>query len=204
MMNWTWYYQVMDTSLPYHLRLTVNRECANSFKKMGIVHLPYPGRKLWTKCCAYSADVHMHMYNLATSIQVQISCLSVISHCLEEDTSQVKSSQAKLYLIQNGNYKHECSKQGKYKYNRQLHLKLNITPFIIGIVMPNCLRNEARKIPARLGLFASEVLCKVESGHCTFLSDGSHFFHDNRIVHLNSTGLRTCHKIGPFCTPTVK
>ena len=29
-------------------------------------------------------------------------------------SSQVKSSQAKLFYIQNGNYKHKCSKQGKY------------------------------------------------------------------------------------------
>ena len=30
-------------------------------------------------------------------------------------------------------------------------------------------------------LFASEVLCNIESGHCTFHSDGSRFVHNNRI-----------------------
>ena len=35
--------------------------------------------------------------------------------------------------------------------NRQLHFKLNITPFIIVIVMPNCPRNKASKIPASRG-----------------------------------------------------
>ena len=46
--------------------------------------------------------------------------------------------------------------------------------------------------------FASEVLCKIESGPCTFLSDESRFLPNDRIAHSNSTGLRTCRNIHPF------
>ena len=35
-------------------------------------------------------------------------------------------------------------------------------------------------------LFASEVLCKVEPGHCTFVSSaGSYFMHTNQMGHSN-------------------
>ena len=47
--------------------------------------------------------------------------------------------------------------------------------------------------------FASEVIWKVEPDQCIFLSAYS-FMHNNRIVHSNSTGLRTCRDIYPFLT----
>ena len=45
-------------------------------------------------------------------------------------------------------------------------------------------------VPNCVGLliFTSEVLCKVEPGHCSFFSDGSRFIHNNWISYLNSTG----------------
>ena len=46
--------------------------------------------------------------------------------------------------------------------------------------------------------FASEVLCKIESGPCTFLSDESRFLPNDRIAYSNSTGFRTCRNIHPF------
>ena len=49
--------------------------------------------------------------------------------------------------------------------------------------------------------FRSYDLRKVEPGHCTFLCDGLHFMHNNRIGHSNSTGLRSCRNtcnIHPF------
>ena len=52
-------------------------------------------------------------------------------------------------------------------------------------------------------LFASEVLRKVDPGHCTFLSDGSRFMYNDWIGHSNSAGLRTCRNINPFNTSLV-
>ena len=63
-------------------------------------------------------------------------------------------------------------------------------------MMTPVLAIDATKSVCKLHL--PEVLSKVEPGHWTFLHDGSRFMYNNRIAHLNSSGLRMCRNIRPF------
>ena len=59
-----------------------------------------------------------------------------------------KSSQVNFIISNEGNYKHESS---YIMIHKQLHINDNITPFVIRIVVSNCLRHEGRKIPVNRG-----------------------------------------------------